>query len=65
SSGKSASSDYNTTSLNGWHDDLDGLVYQAALDVFHKNLAEFNASHAGCRQCYSDAGRAHLYLSAS
>ncbi|CAE7576189.1 unnamed protein product [Symbiodinium sp. CCMP2456] len=57
SAGKSAHVDYDTSELMGWHDDVDGVVYAAALDVFHKNLNALNVSHESCRECYSHAGR--------
>jgi len=56
SDGKSADTDYDTSALMGWHDDLDGEVYEAALDVFRKNLISYNVSHETCQECYRHAG---------
>ncbi|CAE7204906.1 hypothetical protein AK812_SmicGene40999 [Symbiodinium microadriaticum] len=56
SDGKSADSDYDTSVLMGWHDDLDELVYEAALSVFRKSLISFNVSHETCQECYRHAG---------
>ena len=54
--GKSAHVAYNTSELMGWHDDIDEVVYAAALDVFRANLMFFNVSHSTCRECYSRGG---------
>jgi len=56
SPGKTAQAEYNASELLGWQDDADAVVYQAALDVFHKNLAAFSVSHSTCEQCYRDGG---------
>ena len=56
SPGKSAHSEYNTSVLMGWHDDIDEIVYEAALEVFHKNLVLYNVSHDTCQECYRNAG---------
>eukprot|EP00439_Symbiodinium_sp_Y106_P013305 s3125_g1.t3 len=45
SPGKTAQAEYNASELLGWQDDADAVVYQAALDVFHKNLAAFSDSN--------------------
>eukprot|EP00439_Symbiodinium_sp_Y106_P084658 s1613_g26.t1 len=55
-SGKSAHTDYDTSELMGWHDDIDEIVYAAALKVFHKNLILLNVSHDTCQDCYRSAG---------
>mmetsp|Transcript_61271 Transcript_61271/g.146032 ORF Transcript_61271/g.146032 Transcript_61271/m.146032 type:complete len:312 (+) Transcript_61271:47-982(+) len=54
--GKTAKAEYNVSELLGWEDDADAVVYEAALDVFHKNLAAFSVSHSTCEQCYRDGG---------
>ena len=59
-SGKSANTDYDTSELMGWHDDIDEVVYAAALEVFHKNLILLNVSHDTCQECYRSAGRGGL-----
>ncbi|CAE7676057.1 unnamed protein product [Symbiodinium necroappetens] len=51
-SGKSAQTYYDTSELMGWHDDIDEVVYTAALKVFHKNLFSLNVSHDTCQECY-------------
>ncbi|CAE7158698.1 unnamed protein product [Symbiodinium pilosum] len=50
--GKSAEMDYDTSELHGWHDDVDEVVYAAALGVFRQNLIAYNVSHEACRDCY-------------
>ncbi|OLQ00578.1 hypothetical protein AK812_SmicGene16759 [Symbiodinium microadriaticum] len=50
--GKSADQDYDTAQLQGWHDDIDEVVYAAALEVFRRNLASFSVSHETCQECY-------------
>ena len=51
--GKSADKDYDTSQLEGWHDDIDEVVYAAALEVFRRNLILFNVSQETCQECYS------------
>ena len=58
--GKSANTDYNTSELMAWHDDIDEIVYEAALEVFHKNLVLYNVSHETCQECYRNAGKEEL-----
>ncbi|CAE7374844.1 unnamed protein product [Symbiodinium sp. CCMP2592] len=58
--GKSAHTNYDTSQLVGWHDDIDEIVYTAALKVFHKNLILLNVSHDTCQDCYRSAGRGGL-----
>ena len=53
---KTAYADYNTSVLMGWHDDIDAVVYEAALDVFHQNVALHHVSHKSCSDCYQAAG---------
>ena len=40
----------------GWHDDLDEVVFEAALDVFRKNLISYNVSRETCQECDRLAG---------
>mmetsp|Transcript_36569 Transcript_36569/g.85714 ORF Transcript_36569/g.85714 Transcript_36569/m.85714 type:complete len:326 (-) Transcript_36569:16-993(-) len=54
--GKSAHQAYDNSELLGWHDDIDEVVYSAALDVFRANLILFNVSHATCQECYIGGG---------
>ena len=51
--GKSADKDYDTSQLEGWHDDIDEVVYAAALEVFRRNLVLFNVSQETCQECSS------------
>mmetsp|Transcript_38514 Transcript_38514/g.78865 ORF Transcript_38514/g.78865 Transcript_38514/m.78865 type:complete len:348 (+) Transcript_38514:71-1114(+) len=55
--GKSADQDYDTLQLQGWHDDIDDVVYAAAVKVFRRNLVSFNVSHETCQECYSQKFR--------
>ena len=55
--GKSADQDYNTSELQGWHDDIDEAIYAAASEVFHQNLILFKASPGTCQECYSHRER--------
>ena len=50
---KSADQDYDAAQLHGWHDDIDEVVYAAALEVFRRNLLSFKVSHETCQECYS------------
>ncbi|CAE7921058.1 unnamed protein product [Symbiodinium necroappetens] len=63
--GKSAELDYDTSELRGWHDDVDEVVYAAALDVFRQNLIAYNVSHETCSECYRSAGRASSFEESS
>ena len=56
SSGKNASVDYDTSELMGFHDDIDEVVYSAALDVFKANVALYNVSQDSCQPCFSVRG---------
>ena len=53
SSGKDASVDYDTSELMGFHDDIDEVVYSAALEVFKANIVLYNVSQDSCRSCFS------------
>ena len=53
SSAKDASVDYDTSELMGFHDDIDEVVYSAALEVFKTNIALYNVSQDSCRSCFS------------
>ena len=55
--GKKADQNYDTSQLHGWHDDIDDLVYDAALEVFRRNLILFNVSQETCQECYSHRRR--------
>ena len=55
SAAKSAHLDYDVSELIGRHDDMDRVVYDAALEIFHRNLITFNVSHDSCRECYGHA----------
>ncbi|CAE6948330.1 unnamed protein product [Symbiodinium sp. CCMP2592] len=57
--GKSADKDYDISQFQGWHDDIDEVVYAAALDVFRRNLIMFDVSQETCRECYSAATVTH------
>ena len=57
--GKSADQDYDISQLQGWHDDIDEVVYAAALDVFRRNLIMFDVSQETCQECYSVASYSH------
>jgi len=47
---------YDTTSLQGWKDEVDHLVYQAALEVFSQNLLRYNVTPESCRlNCFGPA----------
>ncbi|CAE7197618.1 unnamed protein product [Symbiodinium natans] len=48
--GKSADQDYDTAQLQGWHDDIDEVVYAAASEVFRRNLILFNVSKETCEE---------------
>eukprot|EP00439_Symbiodinium_sp_Y106_P051621 s1740_g6.t2 len=52
--GKSADQDYDTSQLQGWYDDIDDMVYAAAVDVFRKSLILFNVTQETCLECYSN-----------
>ena len=54
---KSAHADYDIDELMGWHDDVDRVVYDAAVEVFQGNLIAYGVSHDSCRECYSHAER--------
>ena len=54
--GKNASVDYDTSQLLGFHDDIDEVVYSAALGVFKANLVVYNVSKDSCRSCFSVRG---------
>ena len=56
SPGKNASVDYDTSELMGFHDDIDEVVYSAALDVFKANIALYNVSQDSCQSCFSVRG---------
>ena len=49
SSGKDASVDYDASELMGFHDDIDEVVYSAALEVFRANIVLYNVSQDSCR----------------
>mmetsp|Transcript_39643 Transcript_39643/g.55300 ORF Transcript_39643/g.55300 Transcript_39643/m.55300 type:complete len:315 (-) Transcript_39643:32-976(-) len=53
SSGKDASVDYDASELMGFHDDIDEVVYSAALEVFRANIVLYNVSQDSCRSCFS------------
>ena len=48
--GKTADQDYDTAQLQGWHDDIDEVVYAAASEVFRRNLILFNVSQETCEE---------------
>ncbi|CAE7324049.1 unnamed protein product [Symbiodinium natans] len=56
SPGKSAEDLYDTTPLEGFHDQIDGLVYQEARRIFEHNLLKFNVTVDSCRGCFMQAG---------
>ncbi|CAJ1364747.1 unnamed protein product [Effrenium voratum] len=46
---------YNTTQLQGYRDELDGMVYQEALRIFKANLLKYNVSLDSCQRCFDAA----------
>ncbi|CAE7370572.1 Pol [Symbiodinium necroappetens] len=54
---KTAEGLYDTAPLQGFHDDLDGIVYQQALQSFRQNLLKYNVSIESCQFCFAEAGR--------
>ncbi|CAE7343617.1 Pol [Symbiodinium pilosum] len=46
--GKSADDLYDTAPLEGFHDEIDGMVYQEAVRIFRKKLLEFNVTMDSC-----------------
>eukprot|EP00438_Fugacium_kawagutii_P027665 Skav200426 [mRNA] locus=scaffold2094:138101:138823:- [translate_table: standard] len=48
-------SEYNTTILNGWVDEIDAPVYAEAKRLFYDDLARYGLSHENCKACYSEA----------
>ena len=36
--------------------DLDGIVYQQALQSFRQNLLKYNVSVESCQSCFAEAG---------
>lgn len=50
------SSEYDTSELNGWVDELDRPVYAEAQKMFYDDVLRFGVSHESCSGCYRDAG---------
>ena len=50
------SSEYDTSVLNGWVDDIDGPIYAEAQSMFYEDLTRFGVSHETCQACYQEAG---------
>ena len=48
-SGKTSDTEYNTSELMGFHDDIDAVVYDAALQVFKAHLIAYNVTYESCR----------------
>ncbi|CAE7595369.1 Pol [Symbiodinium natans] len=53
---KTAEGLYDTAPLQGFRDDLDGIVYQQALQSFRQNLLKYNVSVESCQSCFAEAG---------
>mmetsp|Transcript_4465 Transcript_4465/g.10411 ORF Transcript_4465/g.10411 Transcript_4465/m.10411 type:complete len:339 (+) Transcript_4465:55-1071(+) len=56
--GKSANDLYDTAALEGFRDEIDGMVYDEAVRIFRNNLIRFNVSMDSCRDCFAQAGLA-------
>ena len=52
----SVRSQYNTSILNGWVDEMDRIVYEEAQRIFLNDLLSFGVSHETCQRCYQEAG---------
>jgi hypothetical protein len=48
-----AQDEHDTTLLQGYRDELDGLVYQEAVRRFHQDLLRHNVSAQFCRDCFA------------
>ena len=53
---KNADGSYDTSVLQGYQDEIDGLVYAEAVRLFRQNLAVHNVSVDSCQPCFADAG---------
>jgi len=48
-------SEYDTSILNGWVDEIDGPVYTEAQRLFYDDLKRYGVSHETCQACYQEA----------
>jgi len=48
---------YDTSDLNGFLDEHDGLLYSAAVQIFKSNVQKYDASASGCQECFQLAGK--------
>lgn len=47
---------YDTAGMNGWRDQYDNKVYDAAMAIFESNLNKLQVTEASCEPCYREAG---------
>lgn len=52
---KDADGLYDTSILQGYQDEIDGLVYAEAVRLFRQNLAVHNVSVDSCQRCFAEA----------
>ncbi|CAJ1374053.1 unnamed protein product [Effrenium voratum] len=52
-----SSKNYDTAPLEGFQDEIDGIVYQEAMRIFRHSLLQHNVSVDSCRDCFAQAGR--------
>lgn len=45
-----------TSILQGFQDEIDGVVYAEAVRIFSQNLALHNVSQESCQPCFAQAG---------
>ncbi|CAJ1451940.1 unnamed protein product [Effrenium voratum] len=50
---KATENGYDTSVLEGFRDEFDGMVYQEALRIFRRNLLQHNVSLASCQPCFA------------
>lgn len=48
-------SEYDTSILDGWVDEIDGPVYTEAQRLFYDDLKRYGVSHETCQACYQEA----------
>lgn len=48
-------SEYDTSILDGWVDEIDGPVYAEAQHLFYDDLKRYGVSHETCQACYQEA----------